>query len=52
MICQYIGDGGEFMESIDLAKTFEMLMAKDSNAAYGALRILQDLSEETDAVCH
>lgn len=38
------------MESIDLAKTFEMLMAKDSNAAYGALRILQDLSEETDAV--
>lgn len=38
------------MESIDLAKTFEMLMAKDSNAAYGALRILQDLSEQTDAV--
>ena len=38
------------MESIDLIKTFEMLMAKDSNAAYGALRILQDLSEETNAV--
>ncbi len=38
------------MESIDLIKTFEMLMAKDSNAAYGALRILQDLSEKTNAV--
>lgn len=38
------------MKSTDIAKTFEMLTAKDNNAAYKALRILQDLSEETDAV--
>ncbi len=38
------------MENIDLTKTFEMLISKDNNAAYKALKILQDLSEKTDAL--
>lgn len=38
------------MENIDLTKTFEMLISKDNNAAYEALRILQDLSEKTDTL--
>lgn len=38
------------MESADLTKTFELLVSKDHKAACEALRTLQNLSEDTNAV--
>lgn len=38
------------MENMDIAETFEMLTAKNNQAAYRALQTLQDVSENTDAV--
>lgn len=38
------------MEKMDIAETFELLTAKNNQDAYGALQVLQDVSENTDAV--
>ncbi|MEE0418644.1 MAG: SufBD protein [Lachnospiraceae bacterium] len=38
------------MESMDIAKNFELLTVKDNQTAYRALQVLREMSEKTDLV--